>query len=68
MDYLTKKPKEDAEVTINIPFTYNIGDVGFYTDKTLETVQDCVEEVKAEINSGLFKNNDFSYEVDIENN
>jgi len=47
------KLKEGQEVTINIPFTFTIGEEGTYTQKTLETVKDCEEEVRAEISEGV---------------
>lgn len=40
------------EVTINMPFTLTIGDEGWYTDKTLMTIADCEDEVRAEIDDG----------------
>ncbi|HPV57630.1 MAG TPA: hypothetical protein PKW61_10925 [Tenuifilaceae bacterium] len=40
------------EVTINIPFTYTIGEEGIYTGKILETIEDCKAEVLAEIENG----------------
>lgn len=47
------KLEEGSEVTINVPFTYSIGDEGPITGKVLETVQDCKDEVEAELLSGL---------------
>jgi len=34
------EPKEGQEVTINIPFTYTIGDEGYHSGKTLKTIRD----------------------------
>ncbi len=48
------KLKEGQEVTINIPFTYTIGEEGIYTNKVLETIEDCKNEVLAEIDSQEF--------------
>jgi hypothetical protein len=41
------------EVTINVPFTYTIGEEGPTTGKVLLTIEDCKAEVIAEIESGL---------------
>jgi|TARA_Y100000289_G_scaffold54301_1_gene56655 hypothetical protein len=48
-----KELKEYQEITINIPFTYTIGDRGFHSGKVLKTIQDCKDEVLLEIESGL---------------
>jgi len=45
--------KKGEEVTINIPFTYTIGEEGFNSGKVLNTVDDCKEEVLAEIENGV---------------
>ena len=50
--------KEGQEITINIPFTYTIGDEGFNTGKILKTIQDCKDEVIAEIENGNLNNGD----------
>ena len=42
-----------TEVTINMPFSYEIGDEGNFTDKTLLTIEDCEDEVRAEIDNGM---------------
>lgn len=48
------KPLSDGqEVTINVPFTYTIGDEGFKTGKILETIEDCKAEAEAELLDGL---------------
>lgn len=47
-----KKLKEGQEVTINIPFTYTIGEEGYNSGKLLKTIQDCMNEVRAEIDNG----------------
>tara|TARA_R110000803_G_scaffold118410_4_gene186785 strand:- start:918 stop:1103 length:186 start_codon:yes stop_codon:yes gene_type:complete len=49
--------KEGQEVTINIPFTYTIGEEGYHTNKVLRTVQDCKDEVLAEMESDSFIGN-----------
>ena len=48
-----KKLKDGQEVTINIPFTYTIGEEGFYSGKVLRTIQDCKDEVLSEIENGV---------------
>lgn len=56
-DYLNSKPKMELEigneVTINIPFTYQIGDEGYHSGKELNTIEDCMDEVRAEIEAGV---------------
>jgi len=47
------KLKKNEVVKINIPFTYTIGDWGFQTDKELESIEDCLAEIRAEINNGI---------------
>ena len=37
------------EVTILIPFTYTIGEEGNFSNKVLNTIEDCKNEVKAEL-------------------
>lgn len=49
-----KELKKCQEITINIPFTYTIGDRGFHSGKVLKTIQDCKDEVLLEIKSGLY--------------
>ena len=44
---------ENQEVTINIPFTYTLGEEGTFSGKILETVEDCMEEVLAELEHGI---------------
>jgi hypothetical protein len=53
-----KKLKNGEEVTINIPFTYSIGDMGYYTGKILTTIEDCKAEVLAEIGAGVLNDNE----------
>ncbi len=45
--------KNGTEVTVNVPFTYTIGEEGPITGKVLETVQDCKDEAEAELLEGL---------------
>lgn len=40
-------------VTINVPFTYTIGEEGFKTGNKIETVEDCKAEAEAELLDGL---------------
>ena len=48
----------NKEITINIPFTYTLGEEGFFSNKILETEQDCIDEMLAEINiKGIDTNN-----------
>jgi hypothetical protein len=53
-----KKLENGQEVTINIPFTYTIGDEGYHSGKVLETIQDCKDEVLAEIEAGVLTSGD----------
>ena len=48
-----KQLKKGQEITINIPFTFTIGDVGVNSNKVLKTIQDCKDEVLLEIESGI---------------
>ena len=48
-----KQLKKGQEITINIPFTFTIGDVGVNSNKVLKTIQDCKDEVLSEIESGI---------------
>jgi hypothetical protein len=60
---MAQELKDGQEVTINVPFTYTIGDEGFRTDKVLKTVQDCKDEVLAEIESGVLNESEVFMEV-----
>ena len=57
------KLKEGQEVTINIPFTYTIGDIGYHSGKVLETIEDCEDEVRAEIEAGVLNEDEVMLEV-----
>jgi hypothetical protein len=48
-----QEPQDGTEVTINVPFTYTIGEEGPFTGKLLETIQDCKDEAEAELLNGL---------------
>lgn len=52
---MSKKAKlQDGEnVTVNIPFTYTIGEEGPITGKILRTIEDCENEVRAEVEAGM---------------
>ena len=50
---LDKELKEGQEITINVPFTYTIGEEGYASGKVLKTIQDCMDEVQTEIDNGL---------------
>jgi hypothetical protein len=43
------KFEKGQEITINIPFTYTIGEEGFHSGKELNTLADCLNEIRAEI-------------------
>jgi hypothetical protein len=60
---MVQELKDGQEVTINVPFTYTIGDEGFRTDKVLKTVQDCKDEALAEIESGVLNEPEVFMEV-----
>jgi hypothetical protein len=45
--------KVGQNVIVNIPFVYTIGEEGVYTNKVLKTIQDCKDEVVAEIENGV---------------
>lgn len=60
----TKVIKKGEQITINIPFTYTIGEEGFYTNKVLETIKDCKNEVVAEVNAGVLNNNEIYFTVE----
>jgi hypothetical protein len=52
------KLEEGQEVTINIPFSYTIGEEGPTTGKILETIEDCMDEVRAELDAGNINGTD----------
>jgi hypothetical protein len=60
---MVQELKHGQQVTINVPFTYTIGDEGFRTDKVLKTVQDCKDEVLAEIEDGVLNESEVFMEV-----
>lgn len=58
--------KKGQEVKVTIPFIYIIGDEGFHTNKILKTVNDCKEEVLAEIDTGVLNESEIMFEVFVE--
>lgn len=54
---MSEKLTVGTEVTINIPFTYTIGDNSIFSSKVLKTVDDCKDEVRREIESGSLNSN-----------
>ena len=55
---------KNRTVTINIPFTYELGEMGTRTGKILETVEDCKQEVLAEIEEGVLSQDPYMEAVD----
>lgn len=49
----TAKLQDGENVTVNIPFTYTIGEEGPVTGKVLRTIEDCENEVRAEVEAGM---------------
>lgn len=47
------KLEQGQEITLNVPFTYTIGEEGPITGKILETIEDCKNEVRAEFDQGI---------------
>lgn len=63
MNAETQKLEKGKEVIINIPFTYTIGEVGYHSGKTLLTIEDCKNEVLAEIENGVLEEDEVFLEV-----
>lgn len=60
----TAKLKEGQTVTILIPFTYTIGEEGYQSGKAkLETIEDCENEVRAELENGIVTADEVMLEV-----
>lgn len=55
--------EEGTMITINIPFTYTIGDIGYHTGRELKTVEDCKAEVLAEIKNDVLRENEVFLEI-----
>lgn len=49
---MSENLERGTEVTFSIPFTYTIGEEGYHTNRTLQTLKDCEDEAVAEIESG----------------
>lgn len=49
----TAKLAKGLTVTVNVPFTYTIGEEGAVTGKVLRSIADCEDEVRAEIDGGM---------------
>lgn len=45
--------KEGTIVDISVPFCYTIGEEGPTTGKILRTIEDCENEVRAELDEGV---------------
>lgn len=58
------KLEEGTEVTVNVPFTYTIGEEGPFTGNLLETIEDCKAEAEAELLNGLSGEISMDVEVD----
>lgn len=50
---MAHKLEEGQEVNLNVPFSYTIGEEGPTTGKLLLTIEDCKDEVRAEIEAGF---------------
>ena len=48
-----KKLKDGAIIDISVPFCYTIGEEGPTTGKILRTIEDCEDEVRAELDQGV---------------
>lgn len=57
-------PKDGQEVSINVPFTYTIGEEGPHTGNMLNTIEDCKAEAEAELLDGL--SGDIMMEVSVD--
>lgn len=63
---MAQELKNGQEVTVSIPFSYTIGEEGYHTGKVLKTVQDCKDEVLAEIESGVLEEGGIFMDVKID--
>lgn len=55
--------KEGQEITVSIPFTYTVGQIGYYTGKPINSIEDAKEEVIAEIEANTLTDNEIYFEV-----
>ena len=46
------------KITINIPFSYTIGEMGYHSGVILKTIEDCKNEVLAEIDADVLTSGD----------
>ena len=60
------KLKEGQTVTVSIPFSYTIGEEGFYTNKILETIEDCLEEANLDLEANMESGSQFYFETSVE--
>lgn len=60
---MSKKLEKGTSVTVNIPFSYEIGQEGYYSGIVLWTVEDCEEEVYAELQARGVVGESFEFEV-----
>ena len=60
------KLKEGQTVTVSIPFSYTIGEEGFYTNKILESIEDCLEEAKLDLEANVEGVSQFYFETSVE--
>lgn len=44
---------EGTNIELNVPFTYEIGEEGPITGNVLWTLEDCIDEVRAELEQGI---------------
>lgn len=63
---MTQELENGQEVTVSIPFLYTIGEKGYYTGKVLKTVQDCKDEVLAEIEAEVLNEYEIMFDVNID--
>ena len=49
---------EELTITVNIPFTYTVGQEGYYTGNIINTIEDAEAEVLAEIEAGVLTSGD----------
>ena len=50
---MSEELKDGTIVDISVPFCYTIGKVSATTGKILRTIEDCKNEVRAEIDQGV---------------
>lgn len=60
---MEKKLEKGTFVTVNIPFSYEIGEEGYFSGKLLETIQDCEDEVYAELRAKGLIGEAFEFDI-----